>query len=126
ARVQLETVPLKYPGLRPWEIWLSEAQERMVLAVPPQHWAALQAISAGQDVEAVRIGEFDGSGRLTLYYGEQLVGDMAMDVLHGGIPTRQLEAVWTPPAAADSLPEHPAPDYATVLLQLLAHPNIRS
>ncbi|HLV36419.1 MAG TPA: phosphoribosylformylglycinamidine synthase I, partial [Spirillospora sp.] len=126
ARVQLETVPLKYPGLRPWEIWLSEAQERMVLAVPPQHWAALQAISAGQDVEAVRIGEFDGSGRLALYYGEQLVGDMAMDFLHGGIPTRQLEAVWTPPAAADSLPEHPAPDYATVLLQLLAHPNIRS
>src|SRR5690606_35190277 len=91
ARVQLETVPLKYPGLRPWEIWLSEAQERMVLAVPPQHWAALQAISAGQDVEAVRIGEFDGSGRLALYYGEQLVGDMAMDFLHGGIPTRQLE-----------------------------------
>ncbi len=53
ARVQLTDVPLKYPGLRPWEIWLSEAQERMVLAVPPDKWPRLQALCAGQDIDAV-------------------------------------------------------------------------
>ena len=63
AQVQLETVPLKYPGLRPWEIWLSEAQERMVLAVPPQDWARVQAICAGQDVEAAYIGTFEATGQ---------------------------------------------------------------
>ena len=66
ALVQLETVPLKYPGLRPWEIWLSEAQERMVLAVKPSDWEELQEICTGQDVEAANIGMFHATGRLKL------------------------------------------------------------
>jgi phosphoribosylformylglycinamidine synthase len=125
ARVQLTDVPLKYPGLRPWESWLSEAQERMVLAVPPESWDALQRISAGQDVEAVCIGEFNSSGRLTLYYGERLVGEMSMLFLHEAIPLRHLDAVWTPPAVETS-PALPDVDYAGALLKLLAHPNIAS
>ena len=71
ARVQLEAVPLKYPGLRPWEIWLSEAQERMVLAVPEQNWPRLQAICAGQDVEAVCLGELELTGRFRIYYRDR-------------------------------------------------------
>ena len=59
AHIRLQDVPLKYPGLRPWEIWLSEAQERMVLAVAPGTWTQLLAICAGQDVEAANIGVFE-------------------------------------------------------------------
>ena len=125
ARVQLADVPLKYPGLRPWEIWLSEAQERMVLAVPPANWPRLQAICAGQDIEAVCIGAFEASGRLRLHYGEMLVGDISMDFLHDGIPRRRLSATWQPPAAR---PWQPIPNenLNDTLLRLLAHPNIRS
>jgi len=125
ARVQLADVPLKYPGLRPWEIWLSEAQERMVLAVPPANWPRLQAICAGQDIEAVCIGAFEASGRLRLFYGDTLAGDISMDFLHDGIPRRRLSAVWQPPAVQ---PWQPVPNenLNETLLRLLAHPNIRS
>ncbi|GAB4510050.1 MAG: hypothetical protein OHK0046_06140 [Anaerolineae bacterium] len=125
ATVQLETVPLKYPGLRPWEIWLSEAQERMVLAVPPEHWPRLQSIAAGQDIDAVVIGTFEATGRLTLTYGEKLVGDIEMAFLHDGLPQRTMEAVWSPPTSTgtgliDSI------DVEQTLLGLLAMPTIRS
>ncbi|MEO8392054.1 MAG: AIR synthase related protein, partial [Chloroflexota bacterium] len=124
ARVQLETVPLKYPGLRPWEIWLSEAQERMVLAVKPSDWGQLQAICVGQDIEAVRIGLFEATGRLSLVYGDDFVSDLAIDFLHDGIPQLHLKAVWRSPdvQAVNDV----AFDASKMLLSLLAHPNIRS
>jgi phosphoribosylformylglycinamidine synthase II/phosphoribosylformylglycinamidine synthase I len=125
AHVKLETVPLKYPGLRPWEIWLSEAQERMVLAVQPAAWPRLQAICAGQSIEAVAIGTFDDSGRLRLTYEQAIVGDLSMHFLHDGIPQRQLRGVFSLPAAMPTQRaqgEH----YGETLLRLLAHPNIRS
>jgi phosphoribosylformylglycinamidine synthase len=59
ARVELETVPLKYPGLAPEEIWISEAQERMVLAVPPEKLARCMAVFEAEDVEATAIGRFN-------------------------------------------------------------------
>ena len=96
ATVHLERVPLKYPGLRPWEIWLSEAQERMVLAVPPDNWPRLQALCADLDVEATALGVFTGDGRLRIYYGEQLVGNLDAEFLHDGIPRRYLKAEWQP------------------------------
>ncbi len=132
ARVQLQDVPLKYPGLRPWEIWLSEAQERMVLAVPPENWDAIKAICDGQDIEGVSIGTFDGSGRLTLYYGEKIVGDLSMDFLHDGIPQRHMQAVWQKPSPPTPSPSERGeenlemPDFEETLLKLLMHPNIRS
>ncbi|MFN8483830.1 MAG: phosphoribosylformylglycinamidine synthase subunit PurL [Anaerolineae bacterium] len=125
ARVQLADVPLKYPGLRPWEIWLSEAQERMVLAVPAENWPRVQAICAGYDVAAVCIGVFEPTGHLRLVYGERPVGDLAMDFLHHGIPRRHLTATWAPPALP--APRHaPSADLRADFLALLAHPNIRS
>ncbi len=102
ARVQLKQAPLKYPGLKPWEIWLSEAQERMVLAVPPQHLAELEALCAGQDVEVVVLGSFDDSGRMRLFSGEHLVGDLSVDFLHNGIPQRRLMAEVTGRQAEDT------------------------
>jgi phosphoribosylformylglycinamidine synthase II/phosphoribosylformylglycinamidine synthase I len=126
ATVRLETVPLKYPGLRPWEIWLSEAQERMVLAVPPENWERLQEIAIGQDVEAVAIGTFDPTGRLILTYDGQPVGDLSMKFLHEGIPQRHLKAEWTPPTVTASTSEDAPHDLTQTLLQLLAMPTIRS
>ncbi|NOX63572.1 MAG: phosphoribosylformylglycinamidine synthase subunit PurL [Chloroflexi bacterium] len=125
ARVQLKGAPLKYPGLRPWEIWLSEAQERMVLAIPSQNWDAFQAICRAHDVEASILGEFDGSKRLRVYYGETLVADLEMAFLHDGVPRRRLRAVWTRPGLSEpNLP--PSSDLTPLLLQALAHANVRS
>jgi phosphoribosylformylglycinamidine synthase len=123
AHVRLETVPLKYAGLAPWEIWLSEAQERMVLAIPPQHWERALAICAGQNVEACAIGTFEATGRLRLMYDDLLVGDLSVDFLHEGLPRRHLQAEWNFPAADDTIPQA---DATESLLALLAHPNIRS
>lgn len=131
AVVHLETVPLKYPGLRPWEIWLSEAQERMVLAIAPEQWDAVLAICDGQDVEAVDIGRFEASGRLRLSYDDLFVGDVSVEFLHEGIPQRHLKAEWTPaPIIVGAQRAAPLPkdgeDYGDTLLRLLAHPNVRS
>jgi len=130
AQVELTTVPLKYPGLRPWEIWLSEAQERMVIAVHPDHWARVQEIAKGQDVEAVCIGTYTATGRLELAYDGTPVGSLQMDFLHDGIPTRHLKAVWEKPLTPDPSPTrgegNTTPDFTETLLALLAHPNIRS
>jgi phosphoribosylformylglycinamidine (FGAM) synthase-like enzyme/phosphoribosylformylglycinamidine (FGAM) synthase PurS component len=97
VEVDLSTAPLKYPGLRPWEIWLSEAQERMVLAVPPQNLDRLRQICDERDVELTVIGRFAGDRRLTLRYGDRLAGSMDMDFLHDGIPQRHLWAAWRSP-----------------------------
>jgi phosphoribosylformylglycinamidine synthase len=127
ARVQLADVPLKYPGLRPWEIWLSEAQERMVLAVPPDAWPRLRDICAGQEIDAVSIGEFTGDGRIHLLYGDRSVGDLSAAFLHDGMPRRQLRATWQPDGARRAGLSFAQPaDLQAELLALLAHPNIRS
>ncbi|MFN2137029.1 MAG: phosphoribosylformylglycinamidine synthase subunit PurS, partial [Candidatus Promineifilaceae bacterium] len=125
ARVQLRDAPLKYSGLLPWEIWLSEAQERMVLAVPRPFWPRLQELARGQDVEAFCLGEFEDSGQLRIFYDEALVGDLSMSFLHDGVPRQSLQAIWEPPAP---LPESGDPGLAPqeALLKLLAFPNIRS
>ncbi|MEO0599074.1 MAG: AIR synthase-related protein, partial [Chloroflexota bacterium] len=92
ADVQLQTIPLKYPGLRPWEIWLSEAQERMVMAVAPEKWERLLEIANGQDVEITNIGTFGNDGRITLRYGDEIVGDIGTDLLHECLPRRTMHA----------------------------------
>jgi phosphoribosylformylglycinamidine synthase II/phosphoribosylformylglycinamidine synthase I len=125
ASVQLETVPLKYPGLRPWEIWLSEAQERMVLAVPPENWSRMQEICRSQNLEGVCIGQFEATGRLRLTHNGQFVGDLSIDFLHDGIPQRHLKAQWQPVAAVNQSKMDEI-DPADTLLRLLEHPNIRS
>src|SRR5262249_34291596 len=76
AVVRLHEAPLKYEGLSYTEIWISESQERMVLAVPPGNWPALRALCAGEGVEATVIGHFEPSGRLKLFYHEHQVADL--------------------------------------------------
>jgi len=94
AVVDLEKVPLKYAGLRYDEIWISEAQERMVLAVPPANWPKLKAIFDAEDVEATVIGTFGNNARLVMRYEGTVVGDLSAEFLHHGIPKTEKAAVW--------------------------------
>jgi len=129
VEVDLSVVPLKYPGLRPWEIWLSEAQERMVLAVPPENLPRLQEICANLDVEMTVIGRFTADKRLTVRYNDRIVGELEMDFLHHGLPRRHLTAVWSPPEAtlpAENAALKPPSDLTSTLLRLLALPDIAS
>ncbi|MEO1645081.1 MAG: AIR synthase-related protein, partial [Chloroflexota bacterium] len=125
ADVQLQTIPLKYPGLRPWEIWLSEAQERMVMAVAPENWERLLDIANGQDVEITNIGTFGNEGRIMLRYGDEIVGNIGTDLLHECLPRRTMHAKWTKPEVATT-DSGGTTDLKESLLKLLAHPNIRS
>jgi phosphoribosylformylglycinamidine synthase subunit PurSL len=97
ARVDLDKAPLKYQGLKYHEIWISESQERMVISVPPQNMEALLKIFEGENVEAVVLGEFDGSGRLQLFFHGQQVADLDMSFLHNGLPQKVKEAVYHKP-----------------------------
>ena len=94
ADVELEKAPLKYQGLAPWEIWLSEAQERMILAVPPEKLNELLELCAIEEVEASIIGTFTADQRLIVSYYGHTVADLDMRFLHDGRPDRMLEAVW--------------------------------
>ena len=127
AEVHLENVPLKYEGLAPWEIWLSEAQERMVIAVPPENIEKLMEICEAEMVEATVLGHFTNSKRLQVFYEGEIVADLDMQFLHKGLPQHVKKATWT-------LPQHPEmasrdeqiDDYTEDLLRLLACPNIAS
>ncbi len=125
AVVHLERVPLKYPGLSPWEIWLSEAQERMVIAVPAAKVARVAEIAAALDVEMTVLGEFSGDGVLRILHDGATVGQIECAFLHGGIPRQRLVAEWTPPEI-QRRPINLGNDGTTALLDLLSHPNIRS
>ncbi len=125
ARVELERVPLKYPGLTAAEIWISEAQERMVLAVPAGELDELLAVCAAEDVEATPIGAFTDTGRLELYDHGELVGDLDLRFLHKGTPRPVRRARWDPPARPDpGCP--PCAHPAETLLRLLASPEVCS
>ncbi len=94
VRVELSHAPLKYQGLSPWEIWLSEAQERMVLAVPPNSLQQLLDMCVIEEVEASVIGTFTDDHRLVVTSYGEVVADMDMAFLHDGRPNRRLEAVF--------------------------------
>lgn len=100
AEVCLEKAPLKYEGLSYTEIWISEAQERMVLAVGEDQWPELSRLCESEGVEATVIGRFVPSGRLKLTYQGHVVGDLAMEFLHDGRPPVVREAVYQPPVVA--------------------------
>ncbi|MBI4304017.1 MAG: phosphoribosylformylglycinamidine synthase subunit PurL [Chloroflexi bacterium] len=118
VRVDLDKVPLKYAGLTYSEIWVSESQERMVLAVPPECLDELLKLFASEDVEAAVIGEFTNDQRLRLFYQDKPVGDVNMEFLHEGRPQFKLEAVWEQPRYPEptfACPKDLSPDLLAVL-----------
>ncbi|MGI9615876.1 MAG: phosphoribosylformylglycinamidine synthase subunit PurL, partial [Acidimicrobiales bacterium] len=134
AHVDLDTVPRKYPGLAPWETWLSEAQERMVLAVPDP--TPVLELARRWQVGSAVIGTFTGDGRLQVVEGGESVVDLDTTFLHDGRPKLHLTATAIDtdrpprralPADADADTDADADvDPAELLLRLLAHPSIRS
>ncbi len=125
VRVHLDRVPLKYAGLSYTEIWVSESQERMVLAVPPDCVAELLNLFAGENVEAAVIGEFTDDRRLQLLYHGNLVGDLDMEFLHQGRPRVIREAVWEQPRYTE--PDFTCPqDLGGALLNILGSWNVCS
>lgn len=130
AEVHLERAPLKYDGLRYDEIWISESQERMVLAVPPEQLSALQAICDEESVELAVLGTFgctdaSGAAELVLRHAGVEVGRLGMAFLHDGLPMPRREATWSPgaPVAPRAAPTI---DIERTLLALLGHPDITS
>lgn len=91
CHVQLKAVPTKYPGMQPWQTWISESQERMTLAVPPGSVDEFLELMGSRGVEATVIGEFTDSGNCVVQYGEQTVMDLSLEFLHDGLPIRKLK-----------------------------------
>jgi phosphoribosylformylglycinamidine synthase len=125
AEVDLEKVPLKYEGLTYTEIWISEAQERMVLAVEPEKADKLLALFASEDVEATIIGRFTDTGRLVLRYSGRRVADLDMDFLHNGVPRYERAAEWKAPRHAEPAVRAKR-DYTKDLLEVLGAWNVCS
>lgn len=125
CRMDLAKAPLKYPGLAPWEILISEAQERMSLAVPPENIDEFMAMAARFGVEATILGEFTDSGIFHITYGDRTVAWLPVSFMHEGLPPMQIPARWTPPINTE-----PAvvvkEDYTADLVALLGRLNICS
>lgn len=125
VKVYLDQVPLKYSGLSYSEIWISESQERMILAVPREHFARLHEVFAAAGNEATPIGEFTADRHLRIFYQGHTVADLDMDFLHNGRPQLNLEASWHP-AKWDEPELKKPPDPADTLMKLLSSWNICS
>ena len=108
AVVWLDKCPLKYAGLSYTEIWISEAQERMVLAVPQEKWEEFHSLCAAEGVEATAFGQFGNDGRLKLTYHGEVVGDVAMSFLHDGRPPVVRDATYLPPPEKGLTPVDPS------------------
>lgn len=132
AEIDLARVPLKYPGLSPFEIMISESQERMTFAVPPGKLDAFMQLARRMDVEATDLGAFTHDGFLTVRHGGDLVAKLDMEFLHDGVPTMQIHARFDPAAwphrswhgvTPSKAPPH---DPLAWVCELLATPNVRS
>lgn len=128
AEVWLDQVPLKYEGLSYTEIWISEAQERMVFSVPEENWKEFEALCAAESVVATAIGRFEPTGRLVLKYGETVVGDVSMEFLHDGRPPiiREASFVPAPVQRIESIPEKTPADWTNDLQKILGSLNVAS
>ena len=127
AEVWLEKAPLKYEGLTYTEIWISEAQERMVLAVPRENWDELRDLCESEGVEAAILGQFAPTGRLQLTYHGQVVGDLSMEFLHDGRPPVIRDAIFEAPKEVEfDLPEMNQEQCNEALLGILGSWNVAS
>ncbi len=125
AVVFLEKVPLKYSGLKPWEIFVSESQERMTLVVEPGKTEALLQLAAEMEVEVTDIGYFTNTGYLEVRYKDKTVNYLDLDFLHNGVPQKRMIARWEKPDLKEP-DEIIIDDYNSVLLRLMGALNIRS
>ncbi len=131
ARVDLEKVPLKYPGLQPWQIWISESQERMTLSIPKKKWKIFNKLMESRGVEATIVGEFTNSGKCIVKFKNKTIVDIDLEFLHNGLPTRPLLSkavanVFQEPISILSKGRMKGGFYTKILEKLLDNKNINS
>ncbi|MCL2280591.1 phosphoribosylformylglycinamidine synthase subunit PurS [Candidatus Saccharibacteria bacterium] len=128
VRVDLSKAPTKYEGLKPWEIWISESQERMVAAISPENIEKFRQICKKYDVENVVLGEFNGSNNLTVTYGDEMVVDLDYDFLKHGLPQREMLAKWEASMIEETKPETPQnnEEWASRFEEILSHWDVCS
>ncbi len=125
CEIELEKVPLKYPGLAPWQIWISESQERMTLSIPPEKWLRFSKLMESRGIEATVIGRFTDNGRCVVKYQERKIMDLEMDFLHNGLPPRPMKTIYS----QKTYPEPTIPlkkDLTETLKSMLQRPNTAS
>jgi phosphoribosylformylglycinamidine synthase len=123
--MHLDRAPLKYSGLQPWEILISEAQERMTLAVPPENLDAFITLAREMDVEATDLGTFTDSGYFHCLYEGKTVSYLSMEFVHEGVPQMVIPAKWQPRQLVE--PDFPQPrDLKSELQKLLSRLNVCS
>lgn len=127
AEVWLERAPLKYDGLSYTEIWISEAQERMIFAVPPEKLDQMKALCTSEGVEATVIGKFISTGQLRLMYAGTEVGLLSMEFLHGGRPPVVRQATYQAPTVAEvQIPKLSQAELESALIGILGSLNVAS
>lgn len=128
CEIGLEKIPLKYDGLDHWEIWVSESQERMTVAVRPEHLDRFFALSKKHAVESTDIGRYTDTGKLHITYNKETCAYVDLDLLTAGFPQWKFEADWISPKVRGLVePVFKAPaDYDSLLLEMLSRPNICS
>ena len=125
CHVFLDKVPLKYHGMAPWEIWISESQERMTLAIPKEKLSEFMDLVKRREVEATVIGKFTDSGRCVVEYNGNIVMDIDLDFLHDGLPKKHLMTSYTQK-------KYPEPEFVCplrldkIILSMLQRKNICS
>ncbi len=124
AVVWLHKLHLRDPTLRPWEIWLSESQERMLLAVPPDKLHRVIEILREEELEYSIVGRYTSSRRVQIYYSKYVVGDLDLDFLFKPPKTVRTALPREKMVSEPSLPEPES--YSETLLDLLSSPNISS
>jgi len=124
AEVELDRVPLKYPNIAPWEIYISESQERMLLTVKEENVNRVLEIFGMEDVEATVIGRLTKDGRLRIRYKGEIVADLDIDFLFSP-PRVDRVAVWKKPRYVEPALEDPE-DLTGDMLKVLASPNVAS
>jgi len=131
AKVYLDQVPLKYPGLAPWQILVSESQERMTFSVPKEKIEKLKALAQARGVDATVVGEFTNSGFLEAFYHQELTAKLSLEFLHHGLPKMKLKAKWNGPQARTTWKAKPRvrtalPSVSDILHTLVSDPSIAS
>jgi phosphoribosylformylglycinamidine synthase subunit PurSL len=125
AVVNLEKVPLKYSNLKPWEIYVSESQERMTFVIKEKNKKALFKLAKEREVELSEIGTFTSTGYIDVRFNNKKVAFIEMDFLHNGVPKKYMIAEWEKPELSEpELPENI--DYNEILLKLMGSYNICS
>ncbi len=123
--VYLDKVLLKYPGMSPWETWISESQERMTLAIPQEKLEAFLDLMKRRDVEATVIGEFNDSGKCVVEYNGKIIMDIELEFLHEGVPKKHLKSTYTPKKNPEPKNECPS-ELTRTLIDMLGRLNICS